>query len=142
MNNSLSEFKVRFIPASGVNASSIRVLVKIIIEDNLQQANTAKQPTPVEAFLLNVWTEAMDRLFDIAVFLALLASVILGISAMTYNFFIGLISMLGSIVSVAVCAYIIYLVIDIRDRMADIYRLQLEQTTLAKVNQEKKTDAE
>jgi len=67
MNNSLSEFKVRFIPASGVNASSIRALVKIIIEDNLQQANTAKQPTPVEDFLLNVWTEAMDRLFDIAV---------------------------------------------------------------------------
>lgn len=81
-------------------------------------------------------------LIDIAVFFALLASVILGISAMTYNFFIGLISMLGSIVSVAVCAYIIYLVIDIRDHLADIYRLQLEQTTLAKVNQEKKTDAE
>lgn len=67
MNNSLSEFKVRFIPALGVNASTIRALVKIIIEDNLQQANTAKQTSPVEAFLLNVWAEAMDRLFDIAV---------------------------------------------------------------------------
>lgn len=61
---------------------------------------------------------------------------------MTYNFFLGLITLLGSVATIAVCAFMIYIVIDIRDRLADIYRLQLEQTTLAKVNKDKKTDAE
>ena len=67
MNNSLSEFQVRFIPVSGLTAGTMSYLVKIIIDDNLQQKNTAKNTAPVETFLLNIWADAMDRLFDIAV---------------------------------------------------------------------------
>lgn len=61
---------------------------------------------------------------------------------MTYNFFLGLMTLLFSVAAIAVCAFMIYIVIDIRDRLADIYRLQLEQSYMGKVNHEMNPDAE
>lgn len=61
---------------------------------------------------------------------------------MTYFFFLGLMTLLISVATIAVCAFMIYIVIDIRDRLADIYRLQLEQSYIGKVNHEKNPDAE
>ena len=51
-------------------------------------------------------------------------------------------TLLFSVAAIAVCAFMIYIVIDIRDRLADIYRLQLEQSYMGKVNHEMNPDAE
>lgn len=68
MSKSLSDLKVRLLPAAGLAAGSIRSLVRIILDDNnpigeLDSYNSSA----VEEYLQNVWDDALNRLFDIAV---------------------------------------------------------------------------
>ncbi|MBE6424277.1 hypothetical protein [Succinivibrio dextrinosolvens] len=68
MSKILSDYKVRLLPAAGLAVGSIRSLVRIILDDNnpieeLDSYNTS----PVEEYLLTVWDDALNRLFDIAV---------------------------------------------------------------------------
>lgn len=68
MSKSLSDLKVRLLPAAGIAVGSIRSLVRIILDDNnpigeLDSYNSSA----MEEYLQNVWDDALNRLFDIAV---------------------------------------------------------------------------
>ncbi|WP_202109116.1 hypothetical protein [Succinivibrio dextrinosolvens] len=68
MSKSLSDYKVRLLPAAGLAVGSIRSLVRIILDDNnpIEELDSYNS-SPVEEFLQNVWDDALNRMFDIAV---------------------------------------------------------------------------
>lgn len=63
-----------------------------------------------------------EIIINILVVLGLLAAIITGFGAMKWSFIGGLITLIGGVAGVVVLAFVIYLLIDIRDNLKNLNR--------------------
>ncbi len=66
-----------------------------------------------------------EIIINILVVLGLLAAVIAGFGAMKWSFIGGLITLFGGVAAVVVLAFVIYLLIDIRDNLKNLNPLTI-----------------
>lgn len=66
-----------------------------------------------------------EIIINILVVLGLLAAVIAGFGAMKWYFIGGLITLVGGVAAVVVLAFVIYLLIDIRDNLKNLNPLTI-----------------
>ncbi len=70
--------------------------------------------------LKNFVVQFGEMIINILVVVGLLIALIAGVTAMKYSFIGGLISLVGGVAGVIVFAFVIYLLIDIRDNLKQL----------------------
>lgn len=70
--------------------------------------------------LKNLIVTSGELIINVLVILGLLGSLIAGFAAMSYSFMGGLITLIGGIVGVVIVAFVVYLLIDIRDNLKQL----------------------
>lgn len=70
--------------------------------------------------LKNIIVKSGEIIINVLVILGLLGSLIAGFGAMSYSFIGGLMTLIGGVAGVIIVAFVIYLLIDIRDNLKQL----------------------
>ena len=70
--------------------------------------------------LKNLIVKSGEIIINTLVVLGLLGSLIAGFGAMSYSFIAGIMTLVGGVAGVIVLAFVIYLLIDIRDNLKNL----------------------
>jgi uncharacterized membrane protein len=70
--------------------------------------------------LKNIIVKSGEIIINVLVVLGLLGSLIAGFTAMSYSFIGGLMTLIGGVAGVVIVAFVVYLLIDIRDNLKQL----------------------
>lgn len=70
--------------------------------------------------LKNIIVKSGEIIINVLVILGLLGSLIAGLTAMSYSFIGGLMTLIGGVSGVIIVAFVVYLLIDIRDNLKQL----------------------